>query len=81
MGKPDSLLDPGYLSPSYDYSVLTEAASGNRKTLTTYDADPLLRVSRVIPPGHTPSTSVDTRYGRWGAESGQGRSYVTVEDE
>ena len=55
--------------------------AGNRKTLTTYDADPLLRVSRVIPPGHADSTAVDTRYGHWGTESGLGRSYVTVEDE
>ncbi len=81
VNKPAKLLGPSYLSPSYDYGVLTDTAAGNRFTVTTYDDDPLLRVSRVIPPGHADSTAVDTRYGNWGTESGQGRSYQTVDDE
>ena len=80
-GKSEKLLGPVYQPPSYTYSGLTDAAAGSRITTTTYDDDPLLRVSRVIPPGHTAATAVDTRYGYWGAESGHGRSYMTVDDE
>ena len=81
VNKPDTLLGPVYRTPSHAYSVLTGTAAGSRVTTTTYDDDPLLRVSRVIPPGHTGSTAVDTRYGRWGTVSGPGRSYQTVDDE
>ncbi len=70
-----------YRTPSHAYSVLTGAAAGDRVTTNTYDDDPLLRISRVIPPGHTPSNAVDTRYGRWGTVSAPGRSYRTVDDE
>ena len=80
-GKPEKLLGPVHQAPSYTYGALTDAAAGNRITTTAYDDDPLLRVSRVIPPGHTTSNAVDTRYGYWGAESGRGRSYRTVDDE
>ena len=81
VNKPERLLGPVYQAPTYDYSALTNAAAGNRITQTSYDDDPLLRVSRVIPPGHTPSNAVETRYGYWGPESGLGRSYRTVDDE
>ena len=81
VNKPDTLLGPVYRTPSHAYSVLTGTAAGSRVTTTTYDDDPLLRVSRVIPPGHADSTAVDTRYGRWGTASGPGRSYQTVDDE
>ena len=60
---------------------MSEAAAGDRITETSYDDDPLLRVSRVIPPGHNDKTAVETRYGYWGAESGLGRAYRTVDDE
>ena len=70
-----------YRTPSHAYSVLTGTAAGSRVTTTTYEDDPLLRVSRIIPPGHTGSTAVDTRYGTWGTASGPGRSYQTVDDE
>ena len=80
-GKPDRLLGPVYRSPSYDYGVLSDAAAGSRITRTTYDDDPLLRVSSVVPPGHDNNSAVDTRYGNWAAGSGPGRSYVTVDDE
>ena len=70
-----------YRTASHAYSVLTGTAADSRVTTTTYDDDPLLRISRVIPPGHTPSNAVDTRYGRWGTASGPGRSYQTVDDE
>ena len=76
-GKPERLLGPVYRTSSYAYGALTDAAAGSRITKTAYAADPLLRISRVIPPGHTASTAVDTRYGYWG----QRRSYQTVEDE
>ena len=78
---PETLLGPVHQSSSHAYGALTTAAAGSRVTTTTYDDDPLLRVSRVIPPGHTGSTAVDTRYGNWSAESGLGRSYQTVDDE
>ena len=81
VNKPDTLLGPSYLSSSHAYGALSEAAAGSRITRTTYDDDSLLRVSRIIPPGHTPNNAVDTRYGYWGVESGQGRSYHTVKDE
>ncbi len=81
VNKPETLLGPVYRTPSHAYSVLTGAAAGDRVTTTTYDDDPLLRVSRIIPPGHTGSTAVDTRYGRWGTAAGPGRSYRTVDDE
>ncbi|MCY3772042.1 MAG: hypothetical protein OXG98_08485 [Gemmatimonadetes bacterium] len=80
-GKPEKLLGPVHQAPSYTYGALTSAAAGSRITTTAYDDDPLLRVSRVIPPGHAAATAVDTRYGYWGAESGRGRSYMTVDDE
>ena len=76
-GKPERLLGPVYRTASYAYGALTDAAAGSRITKTAYAADPLLRVTRVVPPGHTASTAVDTRYGYWG----QRRSYQTVEDE
>ena len=81
VNKPETLLGPVYRTPSHAYSVLTGTAAGSRVTTTTYDDDPLLRVSRVIPPGHADSTAVDTRYGRWGTASAPGRSYQTVDDE
>ncbi len=77
---PETLLGPVHQSSSHAYGALTTAAAGSRVTTTTYDDDPLLRVSRVIPPGHTGSTAIDTRYG-WGTASGPGRSYQTVDDE
>ena len=80
-GKPERLLGPAHQAPSIDYGELTASAAGSRITQTAYADDPLLRISRVIPPGHTAATAVDSRYGTWGAESGQGRSYRTVEDE
>ena len=58
-GKPERLLGPVYQTPSYTYGALSDAAAGSRVTRTTYDDDPLLRVSRVVPPGipqATPST-------------------------
>ena len=81
VNKPERLLGPVYRTPAYAYGVLTDAAAGSRITKTAYADDPLLRVARVIPPGHTASNAVDTRYGDWGKESGQARSYRTVEDE
>ena len=80
-GKPDRLLGPVHQAPSYDYGVLSDAAAGSRITRTAYDDDPLLRVSRVVPPGHDNNSAVDTRYGNWGTESGLGRSFQTVDDE
>ncbi|MDE2726623.1 MAG: DUF6443 domain-containing protein, partial [Gemmatimonadota bacterium] len=80
-GKPDRLLGPVYRSPSQRYSALAETAAGSRVTTTAYDDDPLLRVSRVVPPGHDNNSAVDTRYGNWGTESGLGRSFQTVDDE
>ena len=73
------MLGPVHQAPSYDYAILSDAA-GSRITRTNYD-DPLLRVSRVIPPGHDNNSAVDTRYGHWGSKSGQGRSFQTVGDE
>ena len=81
VNKPEKLLGPSYLAPSYAYGALNDADAAGRITRTTYDDDPILRVSRVIPPGHTSSNAIDTRYGNWSAESGLGRSYMTVEDE
>ncbi|MCY3771229.1 MAG: DUF6443 domain-containing protein [Gemmatimonadetes bacterium] len=80
-GKPEKLLGPVYRSPSQFYSALAETAAGGRVTKTTYESDPLLRVSSVVPPGHDNNSAVDTRYGNWAAGSGPGRSYVTVDDE
>ena len=79
--KPDTLLGPVYLSPSHTYGALTKDASEDRVTKTFYDDDPLLRLSRVIPPGHDEDTAVDTRYGYWSDEPGLGRSFQTVDDE
>ncbi|MCY3713101.1 MAG: hypothetical protein OXH02_07415 [Gemmatimonadetes bacterium] len=78
---PERLLGPVHRAPSYDYGVLSDAAAGSRITRTTYDNDPLLRVSSVVPPGHDNNSAVDNRYGNWGTESGQGRSFQTVDDE
>ncbi|MXW04498.1 MAG: hypothetical protein F4Z81_05455 [Gemmatimonadetes bacterium] len=78
---PERLLGPVHRAPSYDYGVLSDAAAGSRITRTTYDNDPLLRVSSVVPPGHDNNSAVDTRYGNWAAGPGLGRSYVTVDDE
>ena len=80
-GMPEKLLGPVHQSSSYAYSALAETAADSRVTTTTYDDDPLLRVSSVIPPGHDNNSAVDTRYGRWGTASGPGRSYQTVDDE
>ncbi|MXZ75026.1 MAG: hypothetical protein F4Z03_07960 [Gemmatimonadetes bacterium] len=80
-GKPDKLLGPVYRSPSQRYGALAETDAGGRVTTTTYDDDPLLRVSSVVPPGHDNNSAVDTRYGNWAAGPGLGRSYVTVDDE
>jgi len=80
-GKPEKLLGPVYRSPSQFYSALAETAAGGRVTTTTYESDPLLRVSSVVPPGHDNNSAVDTRYGNWAAGSGPGLSYVTVNDE
>ena len=80
-GKPDKLLGPVYRSPSQRYGALAETTAGSRVTTTAYDDDPLLRVSSVVPPGHSGSTAVDTRYGNWNSGSGLGLSYVTVDDE
>ena len=81
VNKPDSLLGPSYLPPSHDYGALVRADAADRITETSYTADPLLRISRVIPPGHSTSNAVDTRYGFWESESGLGRSFRTVDDE
>ena len=81
VNKPERLLGPVYQAPSHDYSALTNAAASDRITLTSYDDDPLLRVSRVIPPGHTTSNAVDTRYGYWSDGPGLGHSFQTVKDE
>ncbi len=81
VNKPDTLLGPAYLSPSHTYGALASADAAERITQVSYDDDPLLRVSRVIPPGHTQDNAVDSRYGNWGIESGQGRSFRTVDDE
>ncbi|MYH19760.1 MAG: hypothetical protein F4132_11695, partial [Gemmatimonadetes bacterium] len=80
-GKPEKRLGPVYQSPSQRYSALAETAADNRVTTTAYDDDPLLRVLRVVPPGHDNNSAVDTRYGNWGTESGLGRSFQTVDDE
>ena len=80
-GMPEKLLGPVHQSSSYAYSALAETAADSRVTTTTYDDDPLLRVSSVIPPGHDNNSAVDTRYGRWGTVSAPGRSYQTVDDE
>ncbi|MYH17773.1 MAG: hypothetical protein F4132_01545 [Gemmatimonadetes bacterium] len=80
-GKPEKQLGPVYRSPSQRYGALAETAADDRVTTTTYDDDPLLRVSSVVPPGHDNNSAVDTRYGNWGTESGQGRSFQTVDDE
>lgn len=80
-GKPEKLLGPVYLPPSHSYGVLGDAAADSRITVTSYDDDPLLRVSRVIPPGHDNNTAVDTRYGRLDGVSDPARSYRTVKDE
>ena len=80
-GKPEKLLGPVYRSPSQRYSALAETAAGGRVTTTTYESDPLLRVSSVVPPGHDNNSAVDSRYGNWAAGSGLGLSYVTVDDE
>ena len=81
VNKPGLLLGPAHQDASHAYGALDLADAAERITVTTYDGDPLLRVSSIIPPGHTASNAVDTRYGNWGAESGQGRSYQTVDDE
>ncbi len=81
VGKPERLLGPAHLSPSHAYGALTEAAAGDRITQTTYDDDPLLRVSRLIPPGHADSTSVRTTYGFWSYDAGLQHSFRTVVDE
>ena len=81
MGKPGRLLGPAHLSPSYAYGALTAAAAGDRITQTSYDDDPLLRVSRLIPPGHADSTSVRTTYGFWSYDAGLQHSFRTVVDE
>ena len=81
VNKPERLLGPVYQAPTYSYSALSTSAAGNRITQTSYDDDPLLRVSRVIPPGHDEDTAVETRYGYWRSESGLGRAYRTVDDE
>ncbi len=82
MGKPERLLGPVHLSPSHAYGALTEsAAAGDRITQTTYDDDPLLRVSRLIPPGHADSTSVRTTYGFWSSAGGLQHSFQTLVDE
>ena len=81
VNKPDTLLGPAYLAPSHTYGALARADAAERIIQTAYDDDPLLRVSRVIPPGHDQDNAVDTRYGNWGIESGQGRSFRTVDDE
>ncbi len=80
-GKPETLLGPAHQAASHTYGALARADAAERITQVSYDDDPLLRVSRVIPPGHTQDNAVDSRYGNWGAESGQGRSYQTVDDE
>ena len=67
MGRPEKLRGPVYRPLAHDFSALTDAAAENRITRTTYDDDPLLRVSSVVPPGHTSSNAVDTRYGTWGS--------------
>ena len=81
VSKPDSLLGPSYLSPSHDYGTLSDATAGDRITLTSYDDDPLLRVSRVIPPGHSPSNAIKTSYGYWSHDGGLPHSFKTVTDE
>ena len=82
MGKPERLLGPVHLSPSHAYGALTEsAAAGDRITQTTYYDDPLLRVSRLIPPGHADSTSVRTTYGFWSSAGGLQHSFQTLVDE
>ena len=81
VNKPERLLGPVYQAPSHDYSALSNTAAGKRITQTAYDDDPLLRVSRVIPPGHDEDTAVETRYGYWRSEPGLERSYRTVDDE
>ncbi len=81
VNQPETLLGPAYLSPSHTYGALASADAAERIIQTAYDDDPLLRVSRVIPPGHDQDNAVDTRYGSWGIESGQGRSFRTVDDE
>ena len=81
VNQPGLLLGPAHQDASHAYGVLARADAAERITQVSYDGDPLLRVSSVIPPGHTASNAVDTRYGNWGAESGQGRSYQTVDDE
>ena len=68
-------------SPSYANRALAETAAGGRVTTTSYDDDPLLRVSSVVPPGHDDNSAVDARYGNWAAGSGLGLSHVTVDDE
>ena len=81
VNKPETLLGPVYQALPYSFAALTNAAAGDRVTTTAYDDDPLLRVSRVVPPGHADSTAIDTRYGRWGTASAPGSSYQTVDDE
>ena len=80
-GKPETLLGPAHQAASHTYGALARADAAERITQVSYDDDPLLRISRVIPPGHTQDNTVDTRYGNWGIESGQGRSFQTVDDE
>ena len=80
-GKPERLLGPSYLSPSHDYAALTDAAAGSRITRSSYDDDPLLRTTQVIPPGHTSSTAINTTYGFWSYDDGLQHSFRTVADE
>ena len=80
-GKPERLLGPAHLSPSYAYGARTDTDADDRITQTTYDNDPLLWVARVIPPGHAYSTSVRTTYGFWSHAGGQQHSFRTVVDE
>ena len=80
-GKPAKLLGPAHRSPTYAYSPLTDTDAGGRITRTTYADDPLLRVSRVIPPGHADSTSVRTTYGYWSYDDGLRHTFRTVVDE
>ena len=80
-GKPDRLLGPVHQSPSYAYSAVSDAAAGSRITRSSYDDDPLLRVSRVIPPGHTSGNAINTSYGFWSYDDGLQHSYRTVVDE
>lgn len=60
---PERLLGPAYLPPSHTCGALTDAGAAGRVTLTTYDDDPLLKISRVISRGQVDATAVSTTYG------------------